>query len=119
MIRARNKRRCPMTPEKESLLFAKGLIGRYAHLRPICLFDRKTGLRLGELTRLEREHFNLGSDVKWIEVDGEHHEVPRDCFIVVSSKNGKSRGDSTQRRSSRSRLASTERCNGRSVCLSE
>ncbi len=90
-IRARNKRPCPMTADKEAVLFTKGLTGRYAHLRPLCLFDRNTGLRLGELTRLEREHFNLSSDVKWVEVDSEHHEVPRDCFIVVRGKNGKAR----------------------------
>ena len=48
-------------------------------------------MRFGELTQLERDHFNLDADVKWVEVDGEYHEVPRDCFIVVKSKNGKSR----------------------------
>ena len=80
-----------MTLEKEAMLFENGLIGRYAHLRPLCLFDRNTGLRFGGLTRLERDHFNLDADVKWVEVDGEHHEVPRDCFIVVKSKTGKSR----------------------------
>jgi integrase len=90
-IRARSKRPCNMTPEREVALFEKGLVGRYAHLRPICLFDRNTGLRLGELTRLEREHFNLDHDSKWVEVDREVHEVPRDCFIVVKSKTGKSR----------------------------
>ena len=90
-IPMRKKRQCPMTPEKEILLFERGLTGRYAHLRPLCLFDRNTGLRFGELSRLERDHFNLDADVKWVEVDGEYHEVPRDCFIVVKSKNGKSR----------------------------
>lgn len=90
-IPMRKKRQCSMTPEKEILLFENGLTGRYAHLRPLCLFDRNTGLRFGELARLERDHFNLDADVKWVEVDGEYHEVPRDCFIVVKSKNGKSR----------------------------
>ena len=80
-----------MTPEKEAMLFGNGLTGRYAHLRPLCLFDRNTELGFGELTRLERDHFNLDTDSKWVEVDGVHHEVPRDCFIVVKSKNGKSR----------------------------
>lgn len=52
-----------MTPEKEILLFEKGLTGRYAHLRPLCLFDRNTGLRFGELSRLEWDHFNLDADI--------------------------------------------------------
>src|SRR5438045_1887553 len=75
----------------QTTLLENGLTGRYAHLRPLCLFDRNTGLRFGELSRLERDHFNLDADVKWVEVDGEYYEVPRDCFIVVKSKNGKSR----------------------------
>src|SRR5215213_9187125 len=79
-IPMRKKRQCSMTPEKEILLFENGLTGRYAHLRPLCLFDRNTGLRFGELTRLERDHFNLDADVKWVEVDGEYYEVPRDCL---------------------------------------
>jgi len=62
-----------MTPEQETMLFKNGLTGRYAHLRPLCLFDRNTGLRFGELTRLERDHFNLDADVKWVEVDGGYH----------------------------------------------
>lgn len=90
-IRPRNKRPCAMTPEKEAALFERGLSGRYAHLRPICLFDRNTGLRLGEVTRLEREHFNLESDSKWFDINGATYEVPRDCFIVTKSKNGKPR----------------------------
>ena len=49
-----------MTPEKEVVLFAIGLTGRYAHLRPLCLFDRNTGLWLGELTRLERTRYVIG-----------------------------------------------------------
>jgi len=91
MTRARNKRPCALTPQKEKVLFEKGLAGRYAHLRPICLFGHNTGLRLGELTRLEREHFNLEPDSKWFAVEGEMIEVPRDCFIVSQSKTGKAR----------------------------
>jgi integrase len=91
MIRARSKRRCAMTPEKESLLINKGLAGRYAHLRPVCLFDLHTGLRLSEVTRLEREHINLENESKWFEIDGESHEVPKDCFIVIRSKTDRPR----------------------------
>jgi integrase len=91
MIRARNKRSCPMTPEKEQALFDKGLKGRYAHLMPVCRFDLETGLRLGELRRLEVSHVNLGRESLWFEVDGEHVEVPFDCFIVTKSKTGKPR----------------------------
>jgi integrase len=90
-IRARSKRHCGMTLEKERELFERGLTGRYAHLKPLCMFDRNTGLRFGEITRLQREHFNLAHDSKWVEIDGESHEVPRDCFIVVKSKTGKAR----------------------------
>lgn len=91
MIRARTKRRCAMTAERESLLINKGLTGRYAHLRPVCLFDLHTGLRLSEVTRLEREHINLENESKWFEIDGELREVPKDCFIVIRSKSGKPR----------------------------
>ncbi len=91
MIRARSKRRCAMTPEKESLLINSGLTGRYAHLRPVCLFDLHTGLRLSEVTRLEREHINLENESKWFEIDGESHEVPKDCFIVIRSKTDRPR----------------------------
>lgn len=90
-IRPRSKRPCNMTPERETVLFEEGLIGRYAHLRPICLFDRNTGLRLGEITRLEREHFNLDHEPKWVVIDGEEIEVPRDCFVVAKTKNGRPR----------------------------
>jgi integrase len=91
MIRARSKRQCAMTPEKEVALITKGLTGRYAHLRPVCLFDLHTGLRLSEVTRLERGHFNLGVDPIWVEANGIHVEVPHDCFVVIKSKTGKSR----------------------------
>lgn len=90
-IKPRNKRACPMTPEKEAALIQKGLVGRYAHLRPACVFDIHTGLRLGELRRLEPKHVNLGSESIWFEVDGEHVEVPQGCFIVTKSKSGKPR----------------------------
>jgi integrase len=91
MIRARSKRQCAMTPEKEAALFSIGLAGRYAHLRPVCLFDLHTGLRLSEATQLERGHFNLSNEPTWVEVYGQHVEVPGDCFVVVKSKTGKSR----------------------------
>ena len=32
-------------------------------------------MTFGGLTRLEGDHFNLDADVKWVEVDGEHHEA--------------------------------------------
>lgn len=90
-IRARSKRPCSMTPEKEALLLSKGLVGAYAHLKPMCLFDLHTGLRLGEVARLERDHFNLDPESKWVDIRGEIYEVPQDCFIVMKSKTGKSR----------------------------
>jgi integrase len=91
LLRARNRRRCAMSREREQLLLEKGLVGRNAHLKPVVMFELNTGLRLGELGRLEREHVNLESQPKWFEINGESHEVPRDCFIVVKSKNGKPR----------------------------
>jgi integrase len=91
MIRARSKRRCAMTPEKEALLINQGLAGRYAHLRPVCLFDLHTGLRLSEATRLEREHINLENESKWFEINGESCEVPKECFIVIRSKTDRPR----------------------------
>jgi integrase len=90
-IRARSKRPCSMSPEKEALLLSKGLAGAYAHLKPICLFDLHTGLRLGEVSRLERDHFNLNAESKWFDLRGQMYEVPHDCFIVMKSKNGQPR----------------------------
>jgi integrase len=87
----RRRRRCALDDAKELQLIERGLKGRQAYLRPIVLFDLNTGLRLGELRRLEREHVNLEPDSKWFEIDGEEWEVPQDCFIVTKSKNGKPR----------------------------
>ncbi len=91
MLKARRRRTCPLDDLKEHVLIEKGFVGRNAHLRPVALFDLHTGLRLGELQRLERDHVNLERDSKWVEIDGEAVEVPFDCFVVVKSKNGSSR----------------------------
>ena len=91
MMKARRRRPCPLDDQKESSLVEKGFVGRNAHLRPIVLFDLHTGLRLSEVERLERDHVNLGSQSKLFEIDGEPVEVPHDCFVVVRSKNGRSR----------------------------
>ena len=92
LIKARHKKGCAMTHEKERLLFEKGLVGRNAHLRPIVRFDIDTGLRLGEITRLEIDHVNFNDEEpKWFEIGGEVYEVPPGCFIVVKTKNGKPR----------------------------
>ena len=87
----RRRRRCALDDAKEVQLIEKGLRGRQAYLRPIVLFDLNTGMRLGELRRLEREHVNLEPDSKWFEINGESWEVPQDCLIVTKSKNGKPR----------------------------
>lgn len=83
--------RCVLDDQKEAQLIEKGLTGRQAYLRPIVLFDLNTGLRLGELRRLEREHINLEPDSKWFDINGESWEVPPDCFIVTKSRNGRPR----------------------------
>jgi len=46
-IRPRSKRPCNMTPEREVALFEKGLVGRYAHLRAICLFESEYRCKAG------------------------------------------------------------------------
>jgi integrase len=91
LLPARRRRRCVIDDQRESQLIEKGLKGRQAYLRPIVLFDLNTGLRLGELRHIEREHVNLEPDSKWFEIDGESWEVPRGCFIITKSKNGKPR----------------------------
>jgi integrase len=91
LIRARNKPRSQKTPEKEQLLLTKGLVGQRAHLLPLVRFALDTGLRLGEITRLQVEHVNLDKESRWFEINGESIEVPVGCFIVTRSKNGKPR----------------------------
>jgi integrase len=91
MLKGRRRRQCPLDDLKEHVLIEKGFVGRNAHLRPVVLFDLHTGLRLGELERLERDHVNLDRESKWVDIDGEPVEVPVDCFVVVKSKNGSSR----------------------------
>jgi integrase len=87
---ARNKRDRFLTEDEEKLLFAQ-LVGRRSHLAPIVRFDLETGLRRGELLRLEVEHVNLSSEPRVFKIDNKSVSVAPGELIVTKSKNGKPR----------------------------
>jgi integrase len=87
---ARNKRDRFLTEDEEKQLFAQ-LVGRRSHLAPIVRFGLETGLRRGELFRLEVEHVNLSSEPRVFKIDGKSVSVAPGELIVTKSKNGKPR----------------------------
>jgi integrase len=87
---ARNKRDRYLTADEEKLLFAN-LIGRRSHLAPLVRFDIETGLRRGELCRLEVAHVNLSEQSRLIDINGKKVELSPDELLVTKSKNGKPR----------------------------
>jgi integrase len=87
---ARNKRDRFLSDGEEEQLFAH-LVGRRLHIAPIVRFDLETGLRRGELFRLEVEHVNLSNTRRVFKIDERTVSVEPGELLVVRSKNGKPR----------------------------
>jgi integrase len=87
---ARNRRDRFLTIEEEPLLFAR-LSGRRSHLAPIVRFALETGLRRGELCRLEVGHVNVSSAPRFFLIGNKKVEVRPNELLVEMSKNGKPR----------------------------
>lgn len=90
-IPARNKRDRFLTADEEPRLFSQ-LKGRRSHLIPLVRFALETGLRKGELCRVEREHVNLTSAARKVVLpNGKTETVLPSEVLVVRGKNGKPR----------------------------
>lgn len=87
---ARNKRSRFLSTEEEDRLFAK-LTGRRSHLWPVVTLALETGLRYGELRRLEVGHVNVTEAVRVVEVAGKRIDVLPNWLLVTRGKNGKPR----------------------------
>ena len=87
---ARNRRDRFLTVEEEPLLFAQ-LSGRRSHLAPIVRFALETGLRKGELCRLEVGHVNISGVPRLFSIGNQKVEVQPNELLVEQSKNGKPR----------------------------
>ncbi|MDQ3804540.1 MAG: site-specific integrase [Acidobacteriota bacterium] len=90
-IPARRKRNRRLSPDEERRLFDVGLQGRRGHLYDIAEIALLTGMRKGELLRLEPGHVNLGMSVKTFVIKGEKINVPPNWLIITKSKTGKPR----------------------------
>lgn len=90
-IPARRKRNRRLSPDEERRLFDVGLQGRRGHLYDIAEVALLTGMRKGELLRLEPEHINFGTAVKTFVINREKISVPPNWLIITKSKNRKPR----------------------------
>jgi integrase len=90
-IPARRRRNRRLLEEEEQKLFGVGLQGRRGHLYVITEIALLTGMRKGELFRLEPQHINFGKTVKIFAIDGETWHVRPNWLIITQSKNGKPR----------------------------
>lgn len=89
-IPARRRRERAMTAAEEKLLVPQ-LAGRREHLLPVVRLALWTGMRRGEILRLEKRDLNFSDRPVEREVDGERYEVPPGWLFVERSKNGKPR----------------------------
>ena len=90
-IPARRKRNRRLSPDEERRLFDVGLQGRRGHLYDIAEVALLTGMRKGELLRLEPGHINFGMTAKTFVINREKINVPPNWLIITKSKNGKPR----------------------------
>lgn len=89
-IPARVMRNRYLTLEEERRLF-ESLTGRREHLTTVVRLALLTGMRRGEILRLEWEHVNLGFVPRFIIVEGETWEVAPGWLLIEQSKNGRPR----------------------------
>jgi integrase len=89
-IPARRRRERAMTVGEERLLVAQ-LAGRREHLLPVVRLALWTGMRRGEILRLEKCDANFSDKPIEREVGGERHSVPPGWLFVEKSKNGRPR----------------------------
>jgi len=87
---SQNKRDRFLTKDEEARLFGQ-LVGRRSHLAPLVRFDLDTGLRKGELCRLEVGHVNLSQTPRFFMIGNKRIEVMPNELLVTRSKNGKPR----------------------------
>lgn len=90
-IPARHKRGRRLSAAEEQRLFGVGLQGRRGHLYDIAEVALLTGMRKGEVLRLEPKHINLGATVQIFVINREKFDVPPNWLIITESKNGKPR----------------------------
>lgn len=111
-IPARRKRNRYLTVEEERRLFSEGLMGRRKHLREIVETALYTGMRRGEVLRLEPRHINFGRLPVTCVVKGETWTIRPGWLIIEHSKNGQPRLIPLSRRVRRllERLCRDETC---------
>ena len=88
--RRRNRHNSRWVSE-EKKLFESGLVGRREHLRPLVRLASWTGMRRGELLRLEINHVNLGKAQRTFTVKGQRIVLDPNWLLIEKSKNGKPR----------------------------
>jgi integrase len=90
-IPARRKRNRRLSLDEERSLFDVGLGDRREHLRPITEVALCTGMRKGELFRLQPEHINFGLSLRSFVINGETWHLRPNWLIITKSKNGRPR----------------------------
>jgi integrase len=90
-IPARYKRERRLSSEEAQKLFGVGLQGRRGHLYEIAEVALLTGMRKGELLRLEPEHVNFGQTVKTFVINRRKIDIFPNWLIIPKTKNRKPR----------------------------
>ncbi len=90
-IPARYRRNRYLSWSEEVELFKSGLIGQRDHLRPLVRLAIWTGMRRGELLRLEINHVNLSKTSRTFTVKGERIVLESNWLLIEKTKNGKPR----------------------------
>lgn len=90
-IPARCKRNRYLTVDEESRLFAEGLTGRREHLSEIVETALYTGMRKGEVLRLQPKHINFGQMPITYVVKKESWLIRPGWLLIEKSKNGQPR----------------------------
>jgi integrase len=90
-IPARYRRNRYLFWDEEKQLFKTGLIGRREHLRPLVRLAIWTGMRRGELLRLEINHINLGKTQRTFTLKSQRIVLDPNWLLIEKTKNGKPR----------------------------